>query len=149
MATPTRLDFQPLLRVEFRSGGTDPATGLDCRGLCAEVLRRAGFVVPPSAFPTDEQVQERLPAWLAASAGRDGCPWQLLGRHAGCASQVGDVVYSCADGVHHHLDVLVSSERPKVFLEAFAPHGRRAGGVRAIALSRIRGVLGVYRLLQP
>ncbi|MEO0030793.1 MAG: hypothetical protein RIS94_551 [Pseudomonadota bacterium] len=59
-----------LLDTPFRLHGRDPRTGLDCVGLVAEAMRRAGF--PPATIPEGysmrvSQIQRFIP--LAAATG--------------------------------------------------------------------------------
>lgn len=133
--------YRELLGAPFRQGGMDLRTGLDCRGLCSLVLSMSGLQPPPGAFPTDAALAQDLPQWIAKASAAENAPWLLLGRQAGCASRVGDIIYSCPDGRLHHIDVLVVPQAPKLALSAHRRHG-----VRAVPLSRISGVLGVYRL---
>lgn len=41
-----QLDVSDLIGTPFVDGGRDPKVGLDCWGLFAEVMRRAGILVP-------------------------------------------------------------------------------------------------------
>lgn len=97
-----------LLGVPFRLHGRDPATGLDCVGLVAEAMRRAGFrPVPPEGYAMRTASPHRL-VHFAAASGLTSVP------------EGGDVVLAMINPLQPHL--LITT--PGGFVHAHAGIGR-------------------------
>lgn len=97
-----------LLGVPFRLHGRDPATGLDCVGLVAEALRRAGRRPdPPEGYAVRSTSVARFLRCAAASGLTE------------CAEE-GDIVLCRVGAVQSHLAVRV----PGGFVHAHASLGR-------------------------
>lgn len=80
-----------LIGVRFRLHGRDPATGLDCVGLVAEAMRRAGFApVAPSGYSLRSASADRLMPFA-----------RLSGLHA--ARDRPDIVLVRVNPVQQHL----------------------------------------------
>lgn len=107
--------------IEWVANGTDPATGLDCKGLSFLVLRRCGIAVEPRALLLDGV--EFPGAW------DDHAPiecWEEVGAGPRAAKNLGDLLV-CSGGKGLHVMPLVDDvERLALSID----RGQR--GVRAI-----------------
>jgi len=97
-----------LVGVPFRLHGRDPATGLDCVGLVAEAMRRAGYrPVPPEGY----RMRSASPHGLLRFAAASGLTEIADG---------GDVVLAMVNPLQPHLLIRV----PDGFVHAHAGIGR-------------------------
>lgn len=93
---------QSFVGVKFQLHGRDPATGLDCVGLCLAALARTGRVI---TIPACYGLRNRDVAHLLHHAGQAG-----LAISDG-PIQPGDIVLIQPDMLHYHLLVAVSGDR--------------------------------------
>lgn len=93
---------ESLLGTKFRLHGRDPATGLDCVGLCLTALARVGRNI---AVPASYGLRNRDVARLFDHAGQAG-----LALHEGLTLP-GDIVLIQPDALHFHLLVAVRGGR--------------------------------------
>ena len=138
--------YYDLLRVPYLTGGRDPEIGLDCLGVCWEVLRRLrgdrvldrleGYPVDlpkdPEASTLRAHIKARRGDWLTMSEGRMPKDPKL-----------GDIVLQMI-GLEHdtpHVGVVVWNEPPVTLLTA-----HRGKGVIAMPATRAQGIVAVYRL---
>lgn len=124
--------------VPWRAGGTDPATGLDCKGLVLLVLRRMGRAVPDHAvFGSADCSEGALERYLAEQEEL----WPLVPR----AERLGDVVISSGSEWPHepHLSVLVDDIRRLVLTSS------RGRGVMAVPLAWVARIREARRYAGP
>lgn len=129
--------YVDLLRVPFESGGSNPKTGVDCRWVTREVLRRLRGSIAENALPPLPLTAEEAQAWLDREVERN---WELVGRRWRDASRCGDVLLTSASGAPH-LSVVVVDTNPRLVLTA-----TKNRGVMAAPLRSLVGALSVYRL---
>ena len=127
------------LGMPWVAGGTDPATGLDCKGLAFHLLRRVWPEFPDHAVLGLDSVGEAdggvgaLDTYLSEMRGA----WSTVP----VASRVGDLIVSMAAEAPHgpHLSVVVSASG-RLALTTSA-----ATGVLALPVTRIQRIQKVLR----
>lgn len=127
-----------LLKTPYLEGGFTVDGGLDCLGVCYVILTRLGLDLDQKDMPLSYASTKEALALM-----QDGLwdRWTRVGVKASDASELGDVIYSITPCGKHHVSALVRSKAPKLSLTSL-----RGYGVRAIPVSRLTNVVGVYRL---
>lgn len=138
--------YRDLLSKPFRWGARGPDF-FDCLGLGYEINRRAGKNVDEEAR-LDGYGEEPDDLELRLEGIRER--WTLVGRVAGAASKVGDlieVVPANRPSVHHVMPLVVA-RAPKLVLTVSRPRegGGPGRGVHAVQVSALRDVVAVWRL---
>jgi hypothetical protein len=123
-----RVDVTDLLGVDYRRGGQEPATGLDC---FTAVKIAAGRV------PALEGACRGL-GELEALGDVSGS-WRLLGREACCATVLGDLVLTDSTGAPAGVLMLVDAPA-RLFLTSTPTRG-----VHLVKGRVLRSVVGAYR----
>jgi len=121
-----RIELDDVMRLPYRAGGVDPATGVDCLWATRTALERVYRGLRPEELPLEKE------AALALAQGSSG-HWQSVGT----ATHVGDVLFG---------------ERPKPWVAVLADlDGMLAftalpgRGTCLIAIRRLAGLRAVLR----
>lgn len=149
-----------LLGAPYVLGGSDPAAGIDCAGLCWLILRRAGWDLPPLPDPDAAGAWAGAArAWFARcgdffaempwptpggaraydvleAAPRPGADWDQAGTRLGA-----DGAQSGQAAAHDlHLSIVVQEAPPAVLT---------ATGSLGVVRVRLAAITGIRRLLRP